>query len=336
MNTFDLLKSLTEIKAVSGDESIACDALQKHLEFAKITSAPNGIFAKVGKGDKSVPHILIDAHIDSIGFRVISITDDGFLQVAKAGGIDKRLVPSQKVIICTESGEINGVFCSTPPHLSADSAQMCEIEQMYIDTGLDKNLLKARVKPGDAVVFDSPLRRLDNLRVSGAFLDNRAGCCALISALDNLKSENVRVTAVFSTQEEIGCRGAKTAAFSEDYDYAICLDVSFAYTLGEDKSKCGEMGKGPMIGLSPVLDGECAKICIDVAKSHSLPYQLEVMSSLTSTNADAYSVTKSGIKTALVSIPLKYMHTPTEICALEDIENTAKLICEFVKRLSKQ
>lgn len=336
MDTFDLLKSLTEIRAASGDEACAFKALSELINTENIEATPSGVFAKIGKGDKNAVRILIDAHIDSIGFRVVSITQDGFLQVAKCGGIDKRLVPSQKVVIYTQSGEINGVFCSTPPHLSDDSGNLCEIEQMYIDTGLKLQTLEKYVKIGDGVVFDSPLRKLANGCVSGAFLDNRAGCCALIKALDCLKDENVNLSVVFSNQEEIGCRGAKTAAFSEDYDYAICLDVSFAYTQGEDKSKCGEMKKGPMIALSPVIDRECTDICVDVAKAQAIPYQLEVMSSLTSTNADVLSITKSGIKTALISIPIKYMHTPTEVCALEDIENTAKLVCEFVKHLSNR
>ncbi|MBQ7130957.1 MAG: M20/M25/M40 family metallo-hydrolase [Oscillospiraceae bacterium] len=336
MNTIDLLKSLTEIKAVSGDEEAAFECISKHLEYADVLKMQSGIYAKIGKNNTSVPHILIDAHIDSIGFRVVSITDDGFLCVDKCGGIDKRLVPSQKVIIYTGKKEFNGVFCSTPPHLASDTSEICEINQMYIDTGLDKSELEMYVKPGDSVVFDSPIRLLSNGRVSSGALDNRAGCCALISALDMLKDENVRITAVFSNQEEIGIRGAKTAAFSDDYDYVICLDVSFAYTMGEDKTKCGEMGKGPMIGISPILDKECSKLCIATAKEHSIPYQLEVMSAATSTNADAYSITKSGNKTTLVSIPLKYMHTPTEVCAINDIENTAKLIYEFVKQLSKQ
>ena len=163
-------------------------------------------------------------------------------------------------------------------------------------------------------------------------MDDRCGVAAVLYALEQLKNRTpaYNVTVVFSVQEELGERGAKTGAFETAPDIAIAVDVSFAYGEGEKRSKCGDMGKGPMIGISPCLSREISDALFRTAKKAGLPYQTEVMNDLTSTNADQYSAVGKGAKTCTVSIPLRYMHTPVEVIDLKDVENTALLLAEYI------
>ena len=155
----------------------------------------------------------------------------------------------------------------------------------------------------------------------------------MLYALELLRDKELayNVAVVFSSQEEVGERGAKTGAFEVDPDIALAVDVSFAYAIGEDESKCGYLGKGPMIGISPSLSREISDGLFAAARKADIPYQTEVMSGLTSTNADRYSVNRCGAKACTVSIPLRNMHTPVEVIDLADVELTAKLLAEFIK-----
>ena len=139
---------------------------------------------------------------------------------------------------------------------------------------------------------------------------------------------------MFSTQEEVGERGAKIGAFDIEPDIAIAVDVSFALTSGDSEVKCGAMGRGCMIGFSPVLDRELSQTFKAMAENRGLPYQIEVMSGTTGTNADRFSVNKHGVKVVTLSIPLKYMHTPVEVISLSDVENTAQLIAAYITEVS--
>lgn len=136
---------------------------------------------------------------------------------------------------------------------------------------------------------------------------------------------------IFSSQEELGERGAAIGAFEINPDIAIAVDVSFAFAKGENEQKCGYLGKGPMIGISPSLSKEISHKFIDTAKNSKIPYQLEVMNGLTSTNADRYSVNREGAESCTVSIPLRNMHTPVEVIDISDVEFTGKLLAEFIK-----
>lgn len=334
MNTFDILKKLTDIGAVSGDENAIYDLLDEIFDGFETKKQLGGYCVTFGNS-KAETHILLDAHIDRIGFRVTSITDDGFLTVDKCGGIDKRILPSQKVKI-HGTKEISGVFCSTPPHL-ASGDKIPEISDMFIDTGLSKEKAREIISIGDGVSFDAPLRGMLGTVVSGGALDNRAGCCAVILAIMALQKcdVNARITAVFSNQEEIGERGAKMLGFSQAPDYAVCVDVSFAMALGESREKCGAMSKGPMIGFSPVLDKDLSRLCVENAQKADIPFQREIMSGTTSTNADTYAIANGGVKCALLSVPIRCMHTAVESCDLKDIEYTAALLADTVKSIAE-
>ncbi len=185
---------------------------------------------------------------------------------------------------------------------------------------------------GDRVTFKRNFNELIGTRVSSSVLDDRSGIAAIIIALNELKDVKAKITALFSVQEESGLTGAKIGPYGKNVDEAIAIDVSFGYTPSCKKSDCGELGKGPMVGFSPLLNKEMSNSLCSVAEKYSIPYQKEIMGGgSTGTNADVITVSERGIKTALISIPEKYMHSPIEIVDTRDVEKTGHLIAYYIK-----
>ena len=327
--------SLSEVSGTSGSESKAAQlALSMLREYCPDAEIINGnVIGKFGNHREGLPSLLLDAHIDQIGFTVTYITDEGFIKVGNIGGIDRRLLPAQPVVV-HGSRDIKGVICSVPPHLTSGSSEVLEMDDVAIDTGMTKEELEKLVSLGDSVTFDVTCRELIGSRITCGALDDRCGVASILYTLELLKDSDLayNVTVIFSTQEEVGERGAKIGAFEIDPDIALAVDVSFAYAIGEEESKCGYLGKGPMIGISPSLSREISEELINTAKSADIPYQIEVMSGLTGTNADRFSVNRCGAKACTVSIPLRNMHTPVEVIDLTDVKQTAKLLAAYIRR----
>ncbi len=336
MDLEKIIMSLADARGVSGDETNAAElALSMLKNYTDDCFIKNGnVIGRLGcKGSK--PHILIDAHIDQIGFTVTHITDDGFLKIAGCGGIDRRLLLAQPVTVLAKK-PLNGVICAIPPHLETDESKVPEMEDICVDVGLTKACAEELISLGDKIVFTSHCAKLQGDRITGAALDDRCGVAAILRALELVSDKPLHseITVMFSTQEEVGERGAKIGVFDIEPDIAIAVDVSFALTAGDSEIKCGAMGGGCMIGFSPVLDRELSQTFKTIAEKRCLPYQIEVMSGTTGTNADRFSVNKSGVKAVTLSIPLKYMHTPVEIISLSDVENTAQLIAAYITEVS--
>lgn len=333
-NTFELLSELVGLQGMSGAESEASAYAAKLLEtFGKTDIDTFGnVICYAGEHNEARPTILIDAHIDEIGMIVTYITDDGFLKVSNVGGLDNRVLPGQRVRIFGKEA-FDGVIISTPPHLSGSDTAAISTDELYIDTGLSSEKAREMISLGDRVYIYNTLKRLNEDMVTSHALDNRAGCVAVIRALEMIDFSKAKynVIVMLSAQEETGERGAKTGAFSAQCDEAIVVDVSFAQTHGESECGTGKLGKGAMIGFSPSLSKEMSSAFVDIAKRYELPYQTEVMSGKTGTNADAIGISKGGVRAVTVSIPLKNMHTPVEIVDLRDIENTAKLIKAYIE-----
>lgn len=185
------------------------------------------------------------------------------------------------------------------------------------------------------MLIENKAEKLAGSRVTSKAIDDRSGCTAILKTLELLNGQQTayNIAVCFSTQEEVGERGAKTAAFDINADYAIVVDVSFAKTHYESEEECGIMGKGAMIGIAPSLSREMSDSFISLAEEKGIPYQLEVMSGKTGTNADTIGVSGSGTKAVTISIPEEHMHTPVEIVDINDIDNTALLIAEYLKRV---
>ena len=333
----NVIFDLSSADGVSGEESCAAQYALKYLKnYTDDCFIKNGnVIGNFGNRKNGTPHILIDAHIDQVGLIVTNIYESGFIGFSNVGGIDRRLLPAQQVCIHGKK-KLAGVVCSTPPHLSGSDNKINKIEDFYIDTGMSFEAVSNIVEPGDRITFASMPKELLNDRITGPALDDRSGVASILYALEILRNQKYECSfsVTFSAQEELGERGAKIAAFDIDPDIALAVDVSFAYCLGDREYECGKMGQGPMIGISPSLSREISDKLIEISKNENIPYQLEVMNGLTSTNADQFSVNRTGCKACTVSIPLKYMHTPSEIIQIDDVENTGRLIAAYIRSVS--
>lgn len=333
---FDILKKLCTAHGVSGNETEICNTVRSIIfpyADAQINEFGN-VFAIFGNKNASKT-ILLDAHIDQIGFVVTDITSKGFIKVEKCGGIDLRTVQGCGVKVYGKE-VVKGVVCCLPPHLSdGKEDKAISIDKVYIDTGLSYEEVTDKISIGDTVSFFEEPEMLLNNRITSPALDNRASAASIIRVAQLLKDKecDYKVVAMFSSQEETYQLGAKTGAFMTGADEAIVVDVSFASQPGISGQYSEiELSKGPMLCISPTLNKDMYKALVNTAKDNNIPYQIEVCSGTTGTNADSITICKSGIKTALVSIPEKNMHTQVEIVDLNDIENTALLISQYILR----
>ncbi len=283
-------------------------------------------------GKEQAPLLLLEAHLDEIGFVVTHVDDGGFIHVANCGGVDRRVLAATEVTVLAEK-TLNGVFCSTPPHLASGDSKITPLDEMRIDVGLPADTVKELVMKGTRVSFRADYCELNEHTVCSKALDNRAGCAAVIRALEMLQEQSLScdVAALFAVQEEVGGAGAITASFRTEPSMAIVTDVSFAVTPDAAPHKCGVLGKGPMLGMAPALDREMADFLKALATTHEIPLQYEVMGSTTGTDADAINTSRGGVRTALLSIPQRYMHTPIETVDVRDVEYIAKLMAEAAK-----
>ena len=219
--------------------------------------------------------------------------------------------------------------------LSAAESLMRSLYEQYSGGGISAPGSTDVVQPGDMVLVPGEPRRLLGSRVTGAALDDRAGCAVLIRCAQLLQGEDLhcRVSLLLSAREELDSQGARTAAFREEPDMAIVVDVSFAQQPGVPAHESGKLSAGPMIGVSPILDKGITNTLRRLAKEQEIPFQMEVMGGRTGTNADGINGSRGGVPCGLVSIPQRNMHTPAEICDLEDIENTARLLAAFIREV---
>lgn len=329
METVELIKKLTDAYALSGCEDDLYDTLEMLLSpYGSVRKdALNNVFCTFGEGY----HFLLDAHTDEIGLVVTSVTEDGFIKFSASGGVDRRFLPASEVVVLGRK-QLRGVICAVPPHLRSESEKkVSNISDLAVDTGFTEKQVKDLVSPGDKIVFKHSFDVLCGSRIASNCLDDRCGVAALLLALERLKKLPVKVTVMLSAQEEVGTRGAKAGAFGIDADEAIAVDVSFGYSPQCSKDECGTVSGGAMVGFSPVLDKKISKRLAKCAKKKNIPYQTEVMSGSTGTNADVITLSKSGIKCGLISIPLRYMHTPSEVIDIRDVESVADLIAAYIQ-----
>lgn len=336
MNLKKTLLELSSLCGVSGAEESVSEYIYNFLkDYTDDCYIKNGnVIGNFGSRTDKKNHVLLDAHIDQVGLIVTNIFESGFLGISNIGGIDRRLLPAQQVCI-HGTKNLMGVICSIPPHLNKNEEKVNKIDEFFVDTGLGFEAVSKFVSPGDKISFISMPKELLGGRITGCALDDRSGVAAILYALELLKNEkyDCSFSVLFSAQEELGERGASIGAFDINPDIAIAVDVSFGRCIGDKEYESGELGKGPMIGISPCLSKEISSEFQNICEKNNIPWQPEVMNGLTSTNADRFSVNRQGCKTCTVSIPLKYMHTPAEIIHIDDVENTGKLLAEYIKSI---
>ena len=329
MNFKDLLfklSSLDAVGSVTAASDFAYGILSKYTTAEKMDNLTVIGFLD-GKSDYT---LMLDAHIDQIAMVVTDIDDNGFLTVSNAGGIDIRTLPSREVLVHGKE-DIPAVFCATPPHLAKGDATFDNISDIKLDTSLGKKA-KELISLGDFVTFSGKCGELENNLVFGRSFDDRAAVACLLMLAEKLHGKKlpINVAFVLSDSEELGMRGVRTAAFRVNPDEAVAIDVSFGDGIGISSEECGTLSKGGMIGISPALSKEVSNKLIAVAKENEIPYQLEVMGAKTGTNADMITINREGVKTCTLSIPLRNMHSDTEILSLDDLESICDLLYCYI------
>ena len=328
-NLKEMLKNLSDAPNI-GEVFEAEKTVYSYLsDFADCRRLKDGSLAAEFPA-RSETTLLLDAHIDEVGFIVTQITDDGFLRLSPIGGIDVRMLPAQRITVLSKE-PCEAVFCSTPPHLKSKDQQVLTLDELYADTGLGSKAASV-ISQGDFAVFSVRAGELLNGTICGKALDNRAGVAVLLGVAREIKNKElpVRVVMQFSRMEELGLRGAQSSTFDIDPDFAVCVDTTFGGYPTIPPYKTGSIGKGPMLGISPILSSFIGNKLRKIAAENRIPLQYEVMGGKTGTNADVISLNKKGVPTGLVSVPIRSMHTPAETVQISDIEATVQLITDYI------
>ena len=329
MNIKETLFALSSADGVGNLREASDLAYDLLKEYCKTEKSDTLTVIGYLKGDSDYT-LMLDAHIDQIAMIVTDIDDNGFLTVAKSGGIDIRALPSRRVTVHGKE-KVAAVFCATPPHLSSGEKEYTDIADIKLDTALGAKA-KEIISIGDYVTFSADPCELLGTRVSGRSFDDRAAVACLIEVAKRLKDKKLplNVAFVLSDGEELGMRGIRPAAFKVDPNEAIAIDVSFGDGIGISEDECGKLGEGSMIGISPALDRKISQKLIKTAKDNNIPYQTEVMGERTGTNADMIAVSRQGVRTCTLSIPLRNMHTEVETLDIKDLDSVCELLCAYI------
>lgn len=328
MDTDRVLETLTSQAGVSGTESMISDRVIKMLEEYCDDCKVDRLGNVIGfiKGKKNSKRIMLEAHIDRVGFIVTDIDSDGLISFAAVGGIDARILPCLRVSVFGRE-TIKGVILAPPDESVAE--KNAEIKALKIYTGYSEAELKSLVTPGDIIMFDSGYLSLSGSRRCSAAMDNRSGMTAVFAALEYLNTHpaDADIYVMFSTQEEVGLRGAFTGTFGIDPDMAIVVDVTHGTTVDStDDSGVFDLGSGAAILRGPNVDYEMAKELISIAKRNNIDYKIETAGGASGTTAWAIQTVRCGVPSLLISIPLRYMHTNVEVAELDDIESAGRLM----------
>lgn len=334
----ELIKQLSDMRAISGHEYRIIDEIKKLFKpYADdiYTDALGSVIAVKRCGKKNAKRIMIEGHCDEIGLMVSGIDERGFLSFVNIGGVDPRILPSAEVVV-HGTEDLLGVIGAKPPHLQSagEADKSAKIMDMAIDIGMNREEALKIVSIGDAVTLSQSCGELLGGQLSGKTLDDRAGIASVISVLKNLSKVklSVDIYAVASVQEEVGCRGAKTAAYGISPDLAVVIDVCHGVT-PDNSENAFENGSGTVISLGPNIHPKVAKRLIKTAEKYDIKTNIDVDGGDTGTDAWVIQIAGNGVPTALLSIPLKYMHTSVETMAVSDVKATVDLLTSFIQNL---
>ncbi len=286
--------------------------------------------------------VVIEAHADEISWFVNYITDKGYIYVIRNGGSDHQIAPSKRVNIHTKNGIVKGVFGWPAIHVRKEKEDAPTLKNIFIDVGADtkEEVEKMGITVGTVITFDDELTELNGRYLAGRALDNRIGGFMIAEVARRIKENKVKLPfglyVVNAVQEEIGLRGAEMIAHRLKPDVAICTDVTHdTNSPMYDKITSGDIscGKGPTLCYGPAVQNNLLDMIIGVAEKKEIPFQRRATSRSTGTDTDAFAYSGEGVASALISIPLKYMHTTVEMCTYNDLENTIRLIYETVVQL---
>jgi len=342
----DTLEKLSNACGVTGREDEVRDQLKTmlkpYVDEVYVDKLGNVIGVKKG-ANKKAPKIMLAAHMDEIGLIIKNITKDGFLQFAKLGGIDDRILIAQRVLVHTSKGKKLGIIGSKPPHIMKDEERkkVVETDSLFIDVGAGskEDAQKMGVKVGNIVSFDVKFAKISDDLVAGKALDDRVGCCMLVEIMKQLKDADCTVYAVGTVQEEVGLRGAVVSAFQIYPDLALALDVTVAGDVpGVNEFEAStKTKKGPVIGVMDaglITHPKVLSLMVDAAEKAKIPYQLETTLA-GSTDAARISLTKEGVPCGVLSVATRYIHSPCSMLSLSDVEKATKLAVAAIEEAPK-
>jgi endoglucanase len=334
-----LLKELIAIPGLSGYEAPILQLVERswgpltdELQVSRLGSL-HGL--RKGTGAEPRPSLLLAAHMDAIGL-IVSGLVDGFLRVTEVGGVDGRVLPGQLVTVHGRE-DMPGVIVLPPSHLLPPEykGKPVPVDYLLVDVGLEPQEVEHKARIGDLVSFAQPPLEMGDGFLAGHSLDNRASVAALTCCLEALQGRKVLwdIWAVATVQEEETMAGAATSAFQIRPTLAVAIDVTFGRGAGSPKHKTYPLDGGPTLGWGPNIHPGLHKAFKELAERLEIPWGLEVMPHGSGTDAVALQVTAEGIPTMVLSIPLRYMHTPVELVSIKDIERTGRLLAEFAAQL---
>jgi endoglucanase len=345
MSISENLEKLSNASGVVGREeevrNLMCKLMKPYANEVYLDKLENVVAVK--KGKKRSSKIMLAAHMDEIGLMVKTVNKEGFIQFAKMGGIDDRLLLAQKVIVQSTKGPVHGIVGSKPPHIQKEEERkkIVTFDELFIDIGAEskEDVAEMGVRVGDPIVFDEKFASIGKDLVIGKAFDNRIGCAIMIETLKLLRETDCNVFAVGTVQEEVGLRGAATAAFGVDPDVGLALDVTVAGDVPGVKEfdSSVKMGKGPALTVTDaglITHPKVLRILLDTAEETKIAYQLET-GLMGTTDAARMSLARQGVPCGTVSAPARYIHSPIGMINLRDAEASAKLTAAAVLNMGK-
>lgn len=343
-HSLDFLKQLLATPGPSGDEAAPARLWRAEARsFADdVTADMRGSSLAVLKGGER--RVLLAGHIDEIGIMVSHIDDEGYLWFSGVGGWDAQVLVGQRIRLLGREGDVVGVIGKKPIHLidAEERAKANKLEDLWIDIGARSKVeASGLVRVGTVGVIDAPVYELPNGRIVSRSIDNRVGAFTVLEALRLLADgrPDSTVAAVATAQEETSFAGARTAAFGFDPHVAIAVDVTFATDHpSSDKRQYNDvkLGGGPVLSRGAANSPLIFDMLVEIAEREGIPYSVQITPRSTGTDADAIHVARSGVATAVISIPNRYMHSPNEMVELVDLENAARLIAAFVRSITPE
>jgi putative aminopeptidase FrvX len=335
-----LLEKLLRPAAPSGHEGPAAAVWREEASFASLSA--DGLGSSIARVGEASPLLAVVGHIDEIGLVVTHIDEKGFLWFKPIGGWDPQVLVGQRVGVRGRDGIVPGVVGRKPIHLldPDQRKKVVELKGLHIDVGAaDREEAAALIRVGDPVTIAAEPLRLAGDRLASRAMDNRLGAYVALEALRRCHRRGSLAgsfAAVAAVQEEIGLYGSRTSAFELRPDLAVAIDVTHATDApGVDEKEVGShpLGSGPAIGRGSTLSPKVFELLVETAEAAGIEHSISASGRSTSTDADAIQISRSGIPTGLVSVPLRYMHSPVELVDLGDVEATVELIAAFAARL---
>lgn len=335
MELKEKIKLLTRAYGVSGDEfavsKIAAELMAPYVDRVEIDDFGN-VTGYRSCGVPGAKKLLLDAHIDQIGFMVTDVTEEGFLRFIAMGVDQRMLLGSELRVLTKHHGDILGVVAAMPPHMqkAGDQKKSVPISEMVVDIGMTGDRAREMVQVGDYMVFAAePFDMLSGGLCSKA-LDDRACLVCILHALELMKDKPLQVDLIVTatTKEEMGGHGAQACAYRENPDFAIAIDVTHART-ADAPNVLKELGDGADISIGSNSHPGFARKVVEICRAKQVPHRVDACPSASGTNAWTMQMMQSGICTLVISLPLKYMHSPVEVLRMKDVDSVGRCLAEF-------